>query len=289
MDRLHFEQRCLEPFSRNQVTPQVLRTLFTTVLSLASPLLALLRGNKHLIGMPNLDTLLSFPSHRAGPSTAAERTPIPPSSSHVLVTDTTDAPALFVLIHFLRAAHAINRRDRSTPPPTSLDSKGKARAYTKVIWLGCNSDGIVHLKNVARKSGIHLEDDARTGAFCHIDAIAHACPPSAHDSLAASAAALNIHQQHQPGARAFLHRLYAKLAQQLTEPSAQTEPDPSNVDDWSSRNIIIIDDLTALAWTLDPSDPLGQAIELGRELNNWISAITSLAAKVSWFASKSTH
>ncbi len=141
--------------------------------------------------MPNLDTLLSFPSNSgAGPSSAVERTPIPPCSCHILVTDTIDSPGLFVLTHFLRAANAINKSRRT--PSINAERNGKARAHTKVIWLGCNSDGSVHLKNVARKSAVHLDEEIRNGAFCWIDANAEAVTSSNGPGLANAVAGLQI-------------------------------------------------------------------------------------------------
>ncbi|SPO19809.1 uncharacterized protein UTRI_00202_B [Ustilago trichophora] len=224
--------------------------------------------------MPNLDTLLSFPTHGAGPSTAAERTPIPPRSSHILVTDTTDSPALFVLAHFLRASHAINRARRSSV----LDRKGKSRAHTKVIWLGCNSDGIVHLKNVARKSGVHLDEETRDGAFCYVDANAEVLSlEEGEGGIADSMATMRVHDG-QSRAEQSLHTLYKKVAEELANAGTSDSAGTKSVD-WTSRNLIVVDDLTALAWTLDPSDSFGQPVHVARQLNEWLGALTSLAAK----------
>lgn len=226
--------------------------------------------------MPNLDTLLSFPTNGAKPSTAAERTPIPPRSSHILVTDTTDSPALFVLTHFLRASHAINSAHRSSAP----DRKGKSRAHTKVFWLGCNSDGIVHLKNVARKSAVHLDEETRDGAFCYIDANAEVIwLEGGEGGVADSMAAMSV-QDGSSRAEQSLHRLYGNVAEELanTGPSDDAE---ANSADWTSRNLIVVDDLTALAWALDPSDSYGQPVDVARQLKDWLGALTSLAAKVS--------
>lgn len=225
--------------------------------------------------MPNLDTLLSFPVDAAGPSSAGERTPIPPRSAQILVTDTIDSPALFVLTHFLRASHAINKAHRSSAATAAGDRKGKARAHTKVIWLGCNSDGIVHLKNVARKSGVHLDEETSNGAFCYIDASAEVLAPSDGDAIANSVASMSIQDEHSR-AEAALHRLYSKVADELAD-GAGEGPDSG----WTSRNIIIVDDLTALAWALDPTDAFGQPIDVARQLDHWLGALASLAAKVS--------
>lgn len=218
--------------------------------------------------MPNLDSLLSFPTNAAGPSSAPERTPIPPSSAHILVTDTTDSQALFVLIHFARASHSVNRAHRS-----AADWKGKGRAHTKVIWLGCNSDGIVHLKNVARKSGVHLDEEEKEGAFCFIDASEEMIAVSREDEITTSVAAMRIHDDR-PHAEQSLQRLYSKIVDALWD-----EAEGQGDSDWSSRNIIIIDDLTALAWSLDPVNALGQPIDVARQIRNWVTSLTSLAAK----------
>ncbi|KAF6766785.1 hypothetical protein PSEUBRA_000179 [Kalmanozyma brasiliensis GHG001] len=219
--------------------------------------------------MPNLGTLLSFPSNNgAGPSSTKQRTPIPPCSSHILVTDTIDSPALFVLVHFLRAANVINKASRSTLPPAIADRKGKRKAHTKVIWLGCNSDGLVHLKNITRKSAVHLDEEIRDGAFCWIDSSA------AEESLAGGVAAMNV-QEAGSAAEQALRKLYVRIAEQLQD-AAPTEDQEA---DWTSRSLVVIDDLTALAWSLDPHDPSGQPIDVARLLTTWLSSVTSLATK----------
>lgn len=229
--------------------------------------------------MPNLDSLLSFPTNGAGPSSAAERTPIPPISSHILVTDTTDSPALFVLTHFLRASHAINRLQRTATASANSDRKGKARAHNKVIWMGCNSDGIVHLKNVARKSGVYLDEEVRQGTFCFVDANAEMLASSADDAVTSSMAAMNI-QHDQPHAKKALRRLHGKVKEALQDTSLDNDEQVDRTN-WASKNIVIIDDLTALAWALDPSDSFGQSIDVAQHLSDWIRALSALAAKVS--------
>ncbi len=166
--------------------------------------------------MPNLTVSLSFPTNGAGPSSSAERTPIPPTSSHILVTDTTDSPALFVLTHFLRASHAINKLHRTSPASVGADRKGKGRELNKVIWLGCNSDGLVHLKNVARKSGVHLDEEIRQGSFCFIDANEELLASSADGSVTASVAVMSI-EQGRSQAEDALRRLYAKSRKRYYE------------------------------------------------------------------------
>lgn len=227
--------------------------------------------------MPNLDTLLSFPSNSgAGPSSAAERTPIPPRSSHILVTDTIDSPGLFVLTHFLRAANAINKSRRT--PSIDAERNGKARAPTKVIWLGCNSDGSVHLKNVARKSAVHLDEETRNGAFCWIDANVEAVAPSNEPGLATAVASLQI-EEGTSAAEQVLRRLYSKVAAQL-QGTSRSDIDDDLQADWTSRNLVVVDDLTALAWSLDPYDSSGQPLDMARLFTAWLSALTSLATKV---------
>lgn len=228
--------------------------------------------------MPNLDTLLSFPSgSSAGPSSAAERTPIPPRSSHILVTDTIDSPALFVLTHFLRAAHSINKIHRSASSSARTDAKGKAKAHTKVIWLGCGSDGSVHLKNVARKSAVHLDEGMRDGSFAFIDANAEVLAALDGDGIADAVARVQVGEERSEAERSLL-RLYSKVADELQDTSRSEDGDDSS-SDWTSTALIVVDDLTSLAWALDPSDSFGQPIDVSRLLTNWLGALTSLAAK----------
>lgn len=227
--------------------------------------------------MPNLDSILCFPSNDAGPSSGGERTPIPPRSSHVLVSDTTDAPALFVLIHFLRASHAVNKLHRST---AASDRKGKGRAHTKVIWLGCNSDGIVHLSNVARKSGVHLDEEMRNGAFCYIDANGVAIGAADH-GVEQRTAAMSIHQQEEGKSRVeqALQELYGRVSRELAEADTKDRVGEAKTHDWASKSVIMIDDLTALAWVLDPIDSFGQPVDVSKQLINWVIALASLAAR----------
>lgn len=226
--------------------------------------------------MPNLDTLLSFPaSSRAGPSSAAERTPIPPRSSQILVTDTIDAPALFVLIHFLRASHAANKQQSSASSSAAADTKGKARVYIKVIWIGCGSDGSVHLKNVARKSAVHLDQEMRDGSFSFIDANADILASLGEDDVANAVASMQVREDGSQAERLLL-KLYRKVAQELEDDSRSQHEDA----DWTSRALIVADDLNALAWASDPTDSFGQPVDVSRLLTNWLGALTSLAAKV---------
>ncbi|CDR98616.1 uncharacterized protein SPSC_02399 [Sporisorium scitamineum] len=228
--------------------------------------------------MPNLDTLLSFPAgSSAGPSSAAERTPIPPRSSHILVTDTIDSPALFVLTHFLRASHAINKLRRSASSSTRPDTRGKATAHTKVIWLGCGSDGSVHLKNVARKSAVHLDQEMRDGSFSFIDANAEVLDLLNEDDIADAVARIQVREERSEAEQSLL-QLYSKVAQQLQGISGSEDLESSN-SDWASRALIVVDDLTALAWALDPTDSFGQTIDMSQLLTRWLSALISLAAK----------
>lgn len=223
--------------------------------------------------MPNLDSLLSFPTPGAGSSSGPTRTPIPPRSSHVLVTDTTDAPALFVLMHFLRASHAYNKTLRPGPDTASIKGKGKAR--TKVVWLGCTSEGIVHLKNVARKSGVHLDEETAQGTFKFIDAAAEVYEASGIES---SAAALSIQgdasRTHTP-----FKRIYDQTARELTTTSHHDTQLLES--EWASRNLIIVDDLTALAWGADSIDAQGHAANVGQQTSQWLGALTALATRVS--------
>lgn len=228
--------------------------------------------------MPNLDSILSFPasdSGSAGPSSAAKRTPIPPRSSHILVTDTIDSPALFVLTHFLRAFHAVNKSNRSANTSAHTDAKGKGRAHTKVIWLGCSSDGRAHLNNVARKSAVHLDQETRDGAFSYIDAGAEAPAPLENDNVADAVASMHV-SDVESTAEQVLHRLYSNVAEQLQDPSSIAHQQ-SLESDWASKALIVVDDLTALAWALDPHDTFGHPVDAARLLNNWLTALTLLA------------
>ncbi|KAJ9477004.1 hypothetical protein PHBOTO_000663 [Pseudozyma hubeiensis] len=223
--------------------------------------------------MPNLDSILSFPaSGSAGPSSAAKRTPIPPRSSHILVTDTIDSPALFVLTHFLRASHTVNKSYRSASISANADAKGKGKAHTKVIWLGCSSDGSAHLNNVARKSAVHLDQETRDGAFSYIDAGAEALAPLENDNVADAVASMHV-SDVESTAEQVLHRLYSNVAEQLHSFDRQQ----SSESDWTSRALIVVDDLTALAWALDPHDTSGHPMDAARLLINWLTALTLLA------------
>lgn len=223
--------------------------------------------------MPNLDSLLSFPTPGAGSSSGPTRTPIPPRSSHILVTDTTDAPALFVLMHFLRASHAHNRTLRLGTD--AANSKGKAKARTKVIWLGCTSEGIVHLKNVARKSGVYLDEETAQGTFKFIDAAAEVYDAPGIES---SAAALSLQGNTSTAHKAF-KRIYDQVARELS--SASHGSIQLLESEWASRNIIIVDDLTALAWGSDSVDAQGYPANVGQKTSQWLGALTALATKVS--------
>lgn len=226
--------------------------------------------------MPNLDTLLSFPASRgAGPSSAAERTPIPPRSSLILVTDTIDSPALFVLTHFLRASHSINKSHRTGRVEANVHVKANAKSHTKVIWLGCSSAGYVDLNNVARKSSVHLDQETRDGAFSYIDAGVELFTSFDNDSIDEAVATMHI-REDASHAQQSLQRLYSKVAEQLQDTAVCQQTTSS---DWSSRTLIVVDDLSALAWSLDTSDSTAHSVDVVRLLSNWHGALTCLATK----------
>lgn len=214
--------------------------------------------------MPNLDNLLSFAPASSGSS---QRTPIPPISSHVLVTDTLDSPASFVLFHFLRAAHAANKTTRSAA------ANGKTRERdVRIIWLGCNADGISHLRNVARKSGVQIDVEAQKNAFTciNVNDIARS------SSEASEAHFLSLDLSNTSGTPLLLKMLYDKVKIEL-ENDSQAITD--NVQSWTSDTLIIVDDLSSLSWSLDASDSSGQRIDVAAEISRWIQALSSLALK----------
>lgn len=79
--------------------------------------------------MTSLDALLAFSGGGGGPSQ------VPPPDAHILVTDTLDASAGFILIHYLR--HALQ--------PSS------AEMARNVLWVSCRADGLEHWRSIARK------------------------------------------------------------------------------------------------------------------------------------------
>ncbi|WFD33231.1 hypothetical protein MCUN1_000044 [Malassezia cuniculi] len=74
--------------------------------------------------MISLDTLLEFHTNQ-GTST------IPPSDGYIAVTDTVDAPALFVLFHYVQLAIQSGR---------------------PVVWIDGSGNGRTHLHSIARRS-----------------------------------------------------------------------------------------------------------------------------------------
>ncbi|PWZ02855.1 hypothetical protein BCV70DRAFT_197117 [Testicularia cyperi] len=214
--------------------------------------------------MPNLDSLLSFPLDDAGPSrSASERTPIPPASSHIVVTDTIDAPAFFVLVHFLRASHAANKSARQ------VDIKGKSRAKdVKVVWIGCSGDGVVHLKHVARKSGIQIDSETQRGAFAYIDAASIALSTSVVQT--GQEELIDVDNATRP--HPILGQLYTQVERELVR---ETSEEAS----WSSETLVIIDDLSALSWSLDHTDVFGRPVDVARQICTWTKALNSLVTK----------
>ncbi|KAN0066415.1 hypothetical protein ACQY0O_000509 [Thecaphora frezii] len=222
--------------------------------------------------MPHLDSLLSFPLPRS-PSASSSRTPIPPVSSHIVVTDTLDSPAAFVLVHFLRAALGSNRL-RSTS--TSQD-KGKARAVDRhVVWLSCDAIGLGHWRNVVRRSGIHLDAEIAAGRFRYTDASAHAVQQELGDTRTQPSASSSAPPKS-------LKRLYDLIAEQLQHirqlQSQQAGEDPSSDSSWEADILIVVDDLSALAWSLEPVDHLGRPVDVALQVSRWIRALHTLATK----------
>ncbi|EPQ32026.1 uncharacterized protein PFL1_00224 [Pseudozyma flocculosa PF-1] len=238
--------------------------------------------------MPNLDSLVSFPIPIAGGSApssttaSSSRTPIPPATSHILVTDTLDSPASFVLVHFLRAALSAHRSS-SQNAAASATAKGKARATEKhIVWLGCDASGLGHWKNLVRRSGVQLDAEISKGRFRHIDAASALLADHTEDAPS------------RPGPSApppkGLKTLYDSIAAQLRQIRLQRQQESQAQDRvgddagdaqlaWQAETLIVIDDLSALAWSLETVDSLGRPVDVALHVAKWIRALRALAAK----------
>ncbi|PWN50898.1 hypothetical protein IE53DRAFT_386787 [Violaceomyces palustris] len=233
--------------------------------------------------MPNLDHLISFPS----PSPSSSTTPIPPSSSHIFVTDTLDSPASFVLVHFLRALYSSNRDNlnASQAPQSKGKSSEPLSPEKRIVWLSSDGNGLTHLKNLVRKSGINLDVEIHRGTFAYIDAQQVILQSTSSPSSLATVGGPSSSRGPPPA----LEKMYNILAQKLDHfdnlrsSSTATDTTASCRDDnpWEARNLVILDDLSALSWSLDATDSNGRELNTAAQVCQWVRAVRGVCAKTS--------
>ncbi|WFD31621.1 hypothetical protein MSPP1_002660 [Malassezia sp. CBS 17886] len=110
-------------------------------------------------GETGLESLLAF-SYSGAPSM------VPPRDSHILVTDTQDAPGAFVLVQYALAA---------LQPPLEADAagqgdaQGRAKGARRIVWVGCEADGPQHWTSIMRRLGVSQSAFARSWDYVGVD------------------------------------------------------------------------------------------------------------------------
>ncbi|PWN23226.1 hypothetical protein BCV69DRAFT_112523 [Microstroma glucosiphilum] len=190
-----------------------------------------------------LTSLLSFPSSSSAPL-------LPPTGTQVLVTDTLACPAAVLLVHFARSALL-----ESTAAPTP------------VIWLGCDGQGLPHWSSICRKVGLNLQMMMSKGLFTYIDATEVVCQ-----------------EDEEFSGDSPLKRLYSTLKQQLERvtqlapPRVSTVANGAHAASSSPKAVVIVDDISSLAWTLPSLPSMHEVNAAARSAGRWAVALRTLCS-----------
>lgn len=193
-----------------------------------------------------LSSLLSFSSSVGAPL-------LPPKGTQVLVTDTIACPAAVLLVHFARSA--------------LLESPA---APTPVIWLGCDGQGLPHWASICRKVGLNLQTMISKGLFTYIDATEVLCQ-----------------EEEEAGGEEPLKILYSTLKQQLDSVARSAPSQKPSVANGahaassSPQAIVIVDDISSLAWTLPSTPSMHEVNAAARSTGRWAVALRTLCSNVS--------
>lgn len=193
-----------------------------------------------------LSSLLSF-------STSASAPLLPPKGTQVLITDTLACPAAVLLVHFARSA--------------LLDS---IAAPTPVIWLGCDGQGLPHWASICRKVGLNLQVMMSKGLFTYIDATDVLCQ-----------------EEEEASGEEPLKTLYSLLKQQLegvaqlTPPQVHSVANGAHAASSSPHAIVIIDDISSLAWGLSSPPSMDEVNAAARTAGRWAASVRTLCSNVS--------
>lgn len=196
--------------------------------------------------MPYLSSVLNF-------SSAA--TDLPVGGTHIHTTDTlTSTPGTLVLAHFAQSA--------LLPRPARSPSGAIERRW--VLWLGCDAQGQAHMQSVLHKAGLP------------VPSLMQQSTNKDHSSLTYVDALDTILSAGEGKAREALQRLYAQMQQALPQQVERAGQDQ----DRSADGVVIVDDLSALAWSLatTESEP-----DVAQEVNLWIAALQHLCREVRSF------
>lgn len=203
--------------------------------------------------MPYLSPVLTFSSGSSD---------LLPIGAHVHVTDTlVSTPGMLALAHFAQAA-LLPRPVRRTPvhgggvPAAVLDRRN-------VLWVGCDGQGPAHVHSVLHKAGISpaaLGQSRQGGAsLVYLDAL--------ETCLAAP-----------QGPRGALTGLYRAVEQHIPARADADELDSHARDDFAADWLVIVDDLSALAWSLSTGS--SEPDSSSREVGLWVAALARLCKEV---------
>jgi hypothetical protein len=177
--------------------------------------------------MPPLSSILTF-------ETPSGRSSIPPPTTHLLCTTTYPAPSNFLPLHYARIFCAENDK----------------RARKVVIWIGCDGSSEAHQRSALKRNGAIINKDA----FVYIDALEEILEGPIGSSSTQSAA---------------LNRLHTRVEEQLDAVSRYNEmddeEDASESSASNSRCLVILDDATALAWSIAALDKIEDSEESQEE------------------------
>jgi hypothetical protein len=166
--------------------------------------------------MAHFSSVLTF-------ETPVGRTAIPPPKTHILATTTYPAPSNFLPLHYARIF--LN----------SSEGGSQTGGKKVVIWLGCDGSGENNLRNALRKNGVNVSKQS----FIYIDAL---------EEVLEQQEAINSRQD------AALDRLYTRVEEQLsaaTRYAAEDGDQDGSEDERSSAScLVIVDDASALAWSI---------------------------------------
>jgi hypothetical protein len=172
--------------------------------------------------MTPFSSMLSF-------DTPHGRTPIPPRTTHMLGTSSYPAPTNFLPLHYARVF--LN----------SVEGGNRRKEKRVVIWIGCDGSNESHYRNALRKNGVAVSKQS----FVYVDATEEILEQQPSSTSSQSAA---------------LERLHTRVEEQLSVATRYTQSD-DELEETSTRDdsdmarcLVIVDDASALAWSIQALD-----------------------------------
>ncbi|KAK0539045.1 hypothetical protein OC834_000203 [Tilletia horrida] len=157
---------------------------------------------------------------------------IPPVSAYVAVTDTLASSGSFLAIYLARTMILTAMR--------RTQEQRQGQIPPAVVWVGCEGSGEAHWRTLLRKAGVNAHAQAR---LKYLDA-----------------AEILLNSSTSSGLKDALSSIRSALSSPSADGPSRSGP---------ARTLVVIDDLSALLWTLPSEGPSSSAHVLSR----WLRAL----------------